>query len=112
MTRRIDVIATDDAPACPRCGGESLLYARAPHTWTNTAGEPVNGYTGVVLCPECDASTPHAAPLITWFHVNGQADEEDEGFVSLLVAWATSIFVPTLDEQALDDEIDRWRRDL
>ncbi|MFI7134721.1 DUF6300 family protein [Nonomuraea sp. NPDC050153] len=110
MTQRIDVVTTDDAPACPRCGCEALLWARIPHGWTNTAGERVESYSGGVLCPACDAQTPHAAALITWFHVNGQADDEDTEFVQLLVAWATSVLMTELNEQALEDEIEQWRR--
>ncbi|MFC7582395.1 DUF6300 family protein [Nonomuraea antimicrobica] len=106
----IDVITTDDAPDCPGCGSEGLLYSRVPNSWTNTRGELVQGYTGVVLCPRCDAQDRYAAPLITWFHVHGQADDEDEEFVQLLVAWASSVFVPELDKQALEDEIEQWRR--
>jgi hypothetical protein len=48
--------------------------------------------------------------MITWFHVNGQANDEDAEFVELLVAWATTVFVPELEQQSLGDEIDRWRR--
>ncbi|MEV0227940.1 DUF6300 family protein [Nonomuraea sp. NPDC050786] len=109
--RRVDVVTTDDAPACPRCGGEGLLWARVPHSWENAAGERVDGLSGVVLCPGCDARTPHAAALITWFHVNGRTGHEDAEFARLLVAWATNVFVPELDEQALEDEVERWRRD-
>ena len=110
MTRRIDVVTAEGAPRCPTCAREALLLARVPYGWTNAVGERVEGYSGVVLCPECDARTPHAAPLITWFHVNGQADDEDAEFVELLVAWATTAFVPELEQRALGDEIDRWRR--
>ncbi|MEV0996863.1 DUF6300 family protein [Nonomuraea sp. NPDC050202] len=111
MTRRqIDVMSSDDVPECPRCGKEGLLYARVPHGWVNAAGERVDGYTGVVLCADCDANATHSGPLITWFHVNGEADDEDPEFVRLLIAWATHVFVPMLDEQALEDEIEQWRR--
>ncbi|MEV0618440.1 DUF6300 family protein [Nonomuraea sp. NPDC050404] len=110
MSRRIDVVTCGEAPACARCGAESLLWARVPHAWDNAAGERVEGYSGVVLCPECDARTPHAAALITWFHVNGAADDEDPEFVRLLVAWTAGVCIPALDERALRDEIEQWRR--
>ncbi|MFB4276106.1 DUF6300 family protein [Nonomuraea sp. MTCD27] len=110
MNRRIEVLTAEAAPDCPRCGGPGLLHSRVPHTWTNAAGRRVRGYGGVVLCPECDADKPHAAPLITWFHVNGQADDGDEEFVRLLVAWAAGVFVPMLDERALEAEVEQRRR--
>ncbi|MEV0384690.1 DUF6300 family protein [Nonomuraea sp. NPDC050643] len=102
MNRRIDVI-TDDVPECPRCGRTGLLYARVPNDWQNAADAWVEGYIGVVLCPDCNARDRHAAPLITWFHVNGAADDEDAEFVRLLVAWAAGVFVPALDERALGE---------
>ncbi|MET7335978.1 DUF6300 family protein [Nonomuraea sp. NPDC005650] len=110
MNRQIEVITSDDAPECPRCGQEGLLYARVPNGWYNAAGARVEGYTGVVLCPACDTQDLHAAPLITWFHVNGEANDEDQEFVRLFIAWATNVFVPMLNEQALEDEIEQWRR--
>ncbi|MET9251499.1 DUF6300 family protein [Nonomuraea sp. NPDC003709] len=110
MSRRIEVISSDDAPGCPRCGREGLLYARVPNGWYNAVGTRVEGYTGVVLCSDCDTDDPHAAPLISWFHVNGEPDDEDHEFVRLFTAWATDVFVPMLNEQALEDEIEQWRR--
>ncbi|MEV5896345.1 DUF6300 family protein [Nonomuraea fuscirosea] len=109
MNRRIEVISSDDAPECPRCDREGLLYARVPHGWHNAAGARVEGYSGVVLCPDCDARQAHAAPLISWFHVNGEADDGDPDFVRLFVAWASQAFVPTLNERALEDEIELCR---
>ncbi|WP_219505292.1 DUF6300 family protein [Nonomuraea ceibae] len=111
MKRRIDVMTTQEPPLCPRCGAEGLLWARVPHGWANAAGGAVEGRTGVVLCAGCDADAPGAAPLITWFHVHGQAQEQDsEEFARLLVAWAEQVAVPPLDEQRLDTEIEMWRR--
>ncbi|MEV4014286.1 DUF6300 family protein [Nonomuraea angiospora] len=111
VNRRIEVISSDDAPECPRCGRAGLLYARVPNGWYNAAGARVDGYTGVVLCSDCDPRDLLAAPLISWFHVNGEADDEDHEFVRLFIAWATNVFVPMLNEQALEDEIEQWRRD-
>ncbi|MEO3871044.1 DUF6300 family protein [Nonomuraea sp. B12E4] len=109
MRRGVDVVAADDAPACPRCRREGLLWARVPNRWVNAAGRRVEGYSGVVLCSECDARVPHAAALITWFHVNGRADDADAEFARLLAAWAASLDVPEPDERALEAEIERWR---
>ncbi|MEV0518953.1 DUF6300 family protein, partial [Nonomuraea sp. NPDC050405] len=72
---------------------------------------PVRGPTGFVFCVAGGAAAPHAAPLITWFRVNGQvADETSEEFVRLLVAWAEHARVPPLDARALEDELALWRR--
>ncbi|MBN6051034.1 hypothetical protein JYK22_03720, partial [Nonomuraea sp. RK-328] len=84
---------------------------RVPYGWTNAAGEPVQGRTGIVLCEHCDADAPSAAPLITWFHVNGQVeDDTSEEFLRVLVAWAGHAQVPTLDAPALEEELSMWRR--
>ncbi|MFC4012751.1 DUF6300 family protein [Nonomuraea purpurea] len=58
----------------------------------------------------CDAHASHAAALITWFQVNGQAGDGATEFVQLLVEWATSVLVPPLDEVQLQEEIELWRR--
>ncbi|MFI7642944.1 DUF6300 family protein [Nonomuraea sp. NPDC049400] len=108
--RRIDIITAQEPPTCPRCLAEGLLLARVPYGWANASGDPVDGQTGVVLCAACDAQAPHAAPLITWFHVNGNVENEtSEEFVRLLVAWAENASVPPLDEGRLDEEISLWR---
>nr|WP_281283572.1 DUF6300 family protein [Nonomuraea longispora] len=99
-----------EPPVCPRCRGEALLWARVPYGWTNREGGRVEGRSGVVLCPACDARAPGAAALITWFHVHGRADDEDEEFVRLLVRWATGVSVPPLDEHAPEAENERWQR--
>ncbi|SEG65486.1 hypothetical protein SAMN05444920_103736 [Nonomuraea solani] len=108
MNRRIEVVTEAAPPDCPRCGGASLLWARVPHGWENATGGRVEGYSGVVLCGSCDADRPHAAALITWFHVHGRADDTDEEFVRLLVAWTAGVVIPALDERALKDEVERW----
>ncbi|MCA2224627.1 DUF6300 family protein [Nonomuraea aurantiaca] len=108
--RRIEVVSTAEPARCPRCEGEALLSARVPYGWANAGGGWVHGRTGVVLCPACDENTPHAAPLITWFHVHGKADHGDEELALLLAAWARNVSVPRLDEQAWKAEIGRWRR--
>jgi hypothetical protein len=51
-----------------------------------------------------------AAPLISWFHVNGAADDGDPDFVRLFVAWARRAFVPALPERALADAIELCRQ--
>ncbi|TMR96646.1 hypothetical protein EJK15_22385 [Nonomuraea basaltis] len=100
-----------EVPACPRCGDEALLSARVPYGWTNTGGTAVEGRTGFVLCATCDAAAPGAAPLITWFHVHGQVEQEySEEFVRLLVAWTEQVSVPPLDEHLLETEIELSRR--
>lgn len=64
------------------------------------------------MCSRCDASVPQAAPLITWFHVNGGAEEDtSQEFARLLVAWAEHAAVSTLDPQRLEEEIALWRDD-
>ncbi|MBF8192569.1 hypothetical protein ITP53_44195 [Nonomuraea sp. K274] len=108
--RQVDVLTTGEPPTCPRCEGDGLLSALVPYGWANAAGDPVDGRTGVVLCATCDASAPHAAPLITWFRVHGHvADQRGKEFVRLLVAWAGSVSVSPLDERTLDEEIGQWR---
>lgn len=103
--RRVDLVSTIEPPACPRCGKDGLLLARVPYGWDNAAGNRVEGRSAVVLCGPCDADAPHAAPLITWFHVNGSVqDDSSEEFVRLLLMWAEHAAVPRLDEQALEEE--------
>ncbi|TMR24802.1 hypothetical protein ETD86_03465 [Nonomuraea turkmeniaca] len=108
--RQIDVITTDESPICPRCGKEALLLARMPHGWVNASGELVDGRSDVVLCADCDADAPHAAPLITWFHVHGRVERDNsEEFVNLLVVWTEGMSVPPLDERRLETEVELWR---
>ncbi|WP_344836394.1 DUF6300 family protein [Nonomuraea dietziae] len=106
----MDIISSDRTPPCPRCGQEGLLQARVPHGWVNASGALVQGRNGVVLCATCDADQPHAAALITWFHVNGQVEVGAEHeFKRLLVAWAEHVHVPLLDERALTEEAALWQ---
>lgn len=109
--RRVEIITTLQAPMCPRCNREGLLQALVPHTWANSSGVMVQGRCGVVLCSWCDADAPHAAPLITWFHVHGRVqDDIAEEFALLLHDWADHVQVPALDEHAWEAEIELWRR--
>ncbi|GAA2311499.1 hypothetical protein GCM10010149_72740 [Nonomuraea roseoviolacea subsp. roseoviolacea] len=109
--RRIDLAVSDEPPTCPRCAGRGLALVRVPYGWTNAAGVPVRSRTGIVLCERCDADTPHAAPLITWFHVHGRVrDDTGAEFARVLRAWAEHAEVPPLDERALEDEIALWGR--
>ncbi|MFG1706133.1 DUF6300 family protein [Nonomuraea sp. M3C6] len=110
--RQIDIMITGEPPTCPRCGEEGLLLVDVPYGWTNAGGTAADGRNGVVLCAGCDARVPHAAPLITWFHVHGVADDGDDEFVRLLVAWAQHVHGSALDMDALDAEAELWRHGL
>ncbi|MFC7646181.1 DUF6300 family protein [Streptosporangium lutulentum] len=95
---------------CPRCTGKGSLSARVSYGWTNSRGIDVRGWNHVTLCAGCDADAPHAAPLITWFHVHGSVVGDNcEEFVVLLTDWAEHVRVPELDQAALEEEIDAWR---
>ncbi|GAA3518217.1 hypothetical protein FHR32_006324 [Streptosporangium album] len=87
------------------------MSALVSHGWTNASGADVRGWVTVVLCADCDADAPHAAPLITWFHVHGSVDaDNDAAFLALLTEWAKNVRVATLDEATLEEEITAWRR--
>lgn len=107
----IDVVSTTESPPCPTCGGECLLSARVRHQIERTDGHLVNGTSVVVLCPRCDADSPTAGPLITFFHVHGVIDETTvHQSADLIHAWTTSIRIPQPDIGAIDDEAEAWRR--
>lgn len=107
----IEVRSVPEPLICPRCRKDGILSAQVLHGWTNFSGADVHGGVEVVLCADCDADTTHAAPLITWFHVNGTVDtDNDEEFLTLLTDWAKNVRVPKLDEVALEEEIQVWRR--
>jgi Family of unknown function (DUF6300) len=102
---------TGDPPSCPRCGREGLLSAQVPHEWRNNRGTIVRGTRAVVLCPRCDAGDPAAYPLILFFAVHGQVTGETaEEFASLLRGWASQARAPDVDQDALEAELQAWRR--
>ncbi len=107
----ITLARTGEPPSCPRCGGEGLLSALVPHGWLNNRGVAVRGTRAVVLCPRCDADDPAAAPLVLFFAVHGQvASETAEEFASLLRNWASQAQAPSVDQAALDAEVQAWHR--
>lgn len=109
--RGLDLVRTEEAPSCPRCGGEGLLSVSVPHEWRNNRGATVPGFGAVVLCPRCDGHDPAAAPLITFFTVHGQVSEDTaEEFTALVHTWAAHARVPEPDPVALEREAEAWRR--
>jgi hypothetical protein len=106
----IDVAAAQ-VPACPRCGGESLLAARVPHDIRRADGHQVRGTTQVVLCPRCDADDPAAGPLITYFNVHGHVDASTlTQCADLIHAWVDSIRIPPPNPQQIEAEAEAWYR--
>ncbi|WP_433464024.1 DUF6300 family protein [Spirillospora sp. CA-128828] len=98
------------APACPRCGGDGLLAARVPHNIERPDGHLVRGTTQVVLCPGCDADQPAAGPLITYFHVHGQVNDDTVAqCADLIHTWVASIHIPPADIEQIDAEAEAWR---
>ena len=107
----ITLARTGEPPPCPRCGGEGLLSAQVPHEWRNNRGIMVRGTRIVVLCPHCDAEDPAAGSLILFFAVHGQVTgETTEEFASLLRGWASQAQAPEVDQDALEAELQAWRR--
>jgi hypothetical protein len=86
------------------------MHAKVPHGWTDPHGSITAGTLPVIICEQCDAGQPHAAALITYFHVHGQVTSDTiTEFAALAQAWADSITIPPLDHQQLDAEIRAWR---
>jgi hypothetical protein len=109
--RGIDVGSAAGETSCPRCGQPGILSARVPYGWERGDGQRTNGTTIVVLCSRCDAGTPAAGALITFFHVHGHVTEETvQQCAELLQAWADSLEVPNLDLDALNSEVAAWRQ--
>jgi hypothetical protein len=107
----IEIRSVPEPSPCPRCEKDGILSARVSHGRINSSGVAVRGWNHVVLCADCDADAPYAAPLITWFHVYGRVEGDNyEEFVTLLTDWAEHVRVPKLDQAALEKEIDAWRR--
>jgi hypothetical protein len=65
----------------------------------------------VVLCPRCDVGDSAACPLILFFAVHGQVTGETaEEFATLLRGWASQARAPYVDQDALEAELQAWRR--
>jgi hypothetical protein len=95
-------IAAEPGWTCPRCGGEVLATAGLPHR---------PGTTQVLLCSRCDAADPVAGPIVTFFTVHETVTPDTvEEFATLLHRWAAHVKVPELDVNALDAEVEAWRR--
>ena len=110
MPLPITIEITNHQPACPHCGIPALLSAQVPHGWDNPDGTTTTGTIPVLLCEQCDASRPGAAPLITYFHVNRQIDAATVSEAAALIhAWATSISIPPVDMAQLEAEVHAWR---
>jgi hypothetical protein len=108
--RAITIHVTEDQPACPHCGTPALLAARVPHGRDNPDGTTTRGTITTLLCAQCDADKPAAAPLITYFHVHGQIDATTVGEAAALIqAWAHGITIPPVDLTQLEAEMRAWR---
>lgn len=102
---------TDDLPACGRCGCETLLLARFPHSWKNNAGEDVEGLREAALCPSCDRGEPTVDQLLALFAVDEQLDQANvETFSRLAVRWVDVARTRAVDQAALAEEEERWDR--
>jgi hypothetical protein len=108
----ISIQSTDHQPACPNCGTPALLSAHVPHGWANPDGTTTTGTIPVLLCEQCDLGRPGAAPLITYFQVDGQIDAATVSEAAALIhAWAASITIPAADLAQLEAEALAWRSD-
>lgn len=105
----VDVQAVADRN-CPRCDRKVLLSAQMPHGWENPDGTRVEGTLTAFLCPECDSSSPGAAPLITFFQVHEQVDPENlHECADLIRNWIATIEFSPVDTAKLEEEYLAWR---
>ncbi|MET7573391.1 DUF6300 family protein [Streptomyces sp. NPDC005492] len=105
------LLKVEDTPACPQCGGPTLLLARFPHAWKNGLGRDVSGLREAVLCPGCHHGDPAAAELLALYAVDGHVSPENlDVFGGLVAAWVESVRQRTVDEGALNAEFELWKR--
>jgi hypothetical protein len=104
-------IVPEPGRVCPVCGGEILAALQVPNGWTTGHGRQVHGTADVLLCSRCDRDDRITGPIVTFFAVHAIATPETfDELAVLLQRWADHAAGRQLDEQALEAEVDAWRR--
>jgi len=101
-----------ESRTCHRCDAELYLSVRLPHPDSPTGPGAIGHVRVATLCPRCDVDNAAAHALLAFFAVHGAVDGANAGeFAALVHDWVDALPPPPeVDLDALEDEIEAWRR--
>ncbi|ATY17195.1 hypothetical protein CU254_42255 (plasmid) [Amycolatopsis sp. AA4] len=106
------VLGRTDDLNCRRCGGELLLIVRVPTTTPLPAGDTVDSYRTVELCPRCDRDDQAAQGVLACFAVHERIEHDTvNDLAPALREWLAHLAAnpPTYTEAELDEDIRQWQ---
>ncbi|MBC6471142.1 DUF6300 family protein [Actinomadura alba] len=105
-------LGVEPGRACPRCGdGHIIAVLRMPYGWTTARGVRAHGSCEVPLCTRCDGDDPVTGPIVAYFAVHEVATPETADRLAVLLnRWIGQVRPPTLDQDALEAEVEAWYR--